>query len=155
MLYGYGTLAVFLAVLRLTTSYPHNVRPSLQHRDQTSRQVGYISVSVATLWTNPKKPRTVNAPSLQNPVHVEEWLHSMTVKQSLDLTDSSRTQTQALYGAPVYILDSKDGWYHVAIPGQPTPKNKLAIPAGCPLARCRSIQAMASCKPASRLHRSI
>ena len=105
---------------------------TLHQRDDTGKQVGYISVAVATLWTNPHKPRPVDAPALTNPAHVQEWLDGMTVKQSLDLTTDSRTQAQALYGDPVYILKSKNGWYEVAVPGQPTPKNRLGYPGWVP-----------------------
>ena len=97
-----------------------------------THQVGYINVSVATLWTNPNKPRPIDAPALTNPVHIEQWLGSMSVKQFRDLTDDDRTQTQALYGARVDIIGSKDDWYEVAVPEQPTPKNPLGYPGWVP-----------------------
>ena len=121
-------LTLIGAALRSSLALPR----ALHEQDDAGKQVGYISVAVATLWTNPHKPRPVDAPALTNPAHVQEWLNDMTVKQSLDLTTDSRTQAQALYGDPVYILKTKDGWYEIAVPGQPTPKNKLGYPGWVP-----------------------
>ena len=110
--------------------------PSVHRRsDTTAQQAGYISVSVATIWTDSSKPRPVDAPALTNPADIEGWLDSMTVDQYLDLTDSDRTQTQALYGTRVNILSQQDGWYEVAVEGQPTPKNSLGYPGWMPAAQ--------------------
>ena len=110
--------------------------PSVHRRsDTTAQQAGYISVSVATIWTDSSKPRPVDAPALTNPADIEGWLDSMTVDQYLDLTDSDRTQTQALYGTRVDILSQQDGWYEVAVEGQPTPKNSLGYPGWMPAAQ--------------------
>ena len=74
---------------------------------------GYIDVSVATLWTDPSKPRAIDAPALQTPAQIQQWLDSMTTAEYLDLTDSDRTQTQALYGTQVHILNSTNDWYEI------------------------------------------
>jgi hypothetical protein len=124
-----SSLVATAILLHSTFAVPH---PILQDRDDNGKQVGYMSVSVATLWTNPNKPRAIDAPALTNPAHIEEWLDDMTVKQSLDLTSDSRTQAQALYGNQIHILQSKDGWYEIAVPGQPTPKNSLGYPGWVP-----------------------
>lgn len=100
-----------------------------------AQEVGFISVSVATVWTDSSKPRPVDAPALTNPADIEGWLNSMTLDQYLDLTDSDRTQTQALYGTRVSILSQQDGWYEVAVDGQPTPKNALGYPGWIPAAQ--------------------
>ena len=110
--------------------------PSVHRRSDTAaQQAGYISVSVATIWTDSSKPRPVDAPALTNPADIEGWLDSMTVDQYLDLTDSDRTQTQALYGTRVDILSQQDGWYEVAVEGQPTPKNSFGYPGWMPAAQ--------------------
>ncbi|KIN05178.1 hypothetical protein OIDMADRAFT_142915 [Oidiodendron maius Zn] len=116
---------------QLVTALPSVYRRS----DIAAQQVGYISVSVATIWTDSSKPRPVDAPALTNPADIEGWLDSMTVDQYLDLTDNDRTQTQALYGARVDILSQQDGWYEVAVEGQPTPKNSLGYPGWMPAAQ--------------------
>ncbi|KAK3181429.1 hypothetical protein K4F52_007291 [Lecanicillium sp. MT-2017a] len=101
-------------------------------RSDGMNKVGYIDVSVATVWTDSSKPRDVDAPALTNPADIKTWLSSMTVDQYLDLTDSSRTQTQAVYGTLVHILDYKDGWYKIAVTGEPSPKNDLGYPGWVP-----------------------
>ena len=98
----------------------------------SSPKIAYVDVSVATLWTDPSKPRPVDAPALTNPVRIEKWLNTMTLQQYLDLTDSDRTQTQALYGQLVHILSEQKDWYEVAVAGQPTPKNTLGYPGWVP-----------------------
>ena len=119
--------------LQVVRSFPtqHDVERPLDTRSAI-KQVGYVNVSVATLWTNPQKPRPIDAPAISSPAHIEAWLNSMTTKQYLDLTNANRDQTQALFGAKVDILKSPDGWYEVAIPGQPTPKNDLGYPGWVP-----------------------
>lgn len=135
------------------TSQVANAHPSALHwRDAAIPQVGYISVSVATVWTDPTKPRPVDAPALTNPVHIEDWLNSMTLDQYLDLTNSDRTQTQALYGTRVNILSRQDGWYEVAVEGQPTPKIPLATQVGFRQRRYLSIPVSASFCRTNRLH---
>lgn len=56
----------------------------------------------------------------------------MTVDQYGDLTTNSRTQTHALYGVPVSILEHQEGWYKIAVPGQLTSKNKHGYPGWVP-----------------------
>ena len=121
--------------LGLTSQVATAIQSGLHTRDAAAQEVGFISVSVATVWTDSSKPRPVDAPALTNPVDIEGWLDSMTLNQYLDLTDSDRTQTQALYGTRVSILSQQDGWYEVAVDGQPTPKNSLGYPGWVPAAQ--------------------
>lgn len=113
---------------QLATSLPS----TLQGR---AEDVGYISVSAATVWTNSEKPRPVDAPALGNPADIKGWLGAMTLDDFLDLTDSSRTQTQALYGTKVSILSKQDDWYEVAVHGQPSPDNSKGYPGWIPAAQ--------------------
>lgn len=105
---------------------------STRHDAPSTPKVGYVDVSVATVWTDPSKPRPVDAPALTNPVHIQQWLDDMSTAQRLALTDNNATQTQALYGNRVDIIGSQPGWYEVAVPGQPTPKNPLGYPGWVP-----------------------
>ena len=93
---------------------------------------GYVDVSVATVWTAPTSPRPVDHPALTNPVSIPRWLSEMSLADKLGLTNDNLTQTQALYGNPVYILAKQAGWDEVAVPGQPTPKNPLGYPGWVP-----------------------
>ncbi|OBT67473.1 hypothetical protein VE03_03081 [Pseudogymnoascus sp. 23342-1-I1] len=118
------------------TSQVVNALPSIVAERATAAQVGYISVSVATLWSTSSKPRPlVDAPALTNPADIDGWLSSMNVSQYLDLTDSSRTQTQALYGAQVGIISEQNGWYEIEAIGQPSPKDPIGYPGWVPTAQ--------------------
>ena len=120
-----------VAVVAFTAFSTESGAPRVSSRNQVllrSYEIGYINVSVSTLWTNPSKPRPVDAPALSCPVDIQTWLSSMTVAQFQDLTTSSRTQTQALYGTRVDILEKSAGWYKITVTGQPTPSNQLGYP---------------------------
>lgn len=136
-------LLLLLAVVTVAVvlAFPLTIRDftietaSLSRRSNATEKVGYVDVTVATVWTNQHKPRPVDAAALTNPAHIEEWLHSMTTAQYLNLTSADRTQTQAVYGTRLNILDYQDGWYEVAVTGQPTPKNTLGYPGWVPAAQ--------------------
>ena len=100
--------------------------------ERSSNQVAFVNVSVSTLWTNPSKPRPVDQPALESPVDIQKWLDSMTVDEFRDLTSSSRTQTQALYGTKVYITGRNDTWCQLVVTGQPSPSNDLGYPGWVP-----------------------
>lgn len=89
-------LSAIAAVLHSSNAPPQNAATSLEEQSQTDKQVGYIDAYVATLRTNPNKPRTIDAPALTNPALIQKWLQSMTVKQYLNLTDDSRNANSGL-----------------------------------------------------------
>ncbi|KXG45679.1 uncharacterized protein PGRI_034460 [Penicillium griseofulvum] len=134
MLSTLATQVIFALVLGTANALPSsNASPKFDTR--TSVQQGYINVAVATLWTDSSKPRAIDTPALTNPAQIEQWLSSMNVTEFRDLTENSRTQTQALYGAQVDILNYESGWYEVAVPGQATQKNNLGYPGWVPAAQ--------------------
>ncbi len=92
----------------------------------------YVAVNVATVWTNASKARPVDRPALTKPAHPRRWLRAMTPDQKADLTDSNRTQTQVLYGAPVRVLAQEGGWSQVVVPRQPTPRDPRGYPGWIP-----------------------
>jgi gamma-D-glutamyl-L-lysine dipeptidyl-peptidase len=117
----------------------------------------YVAVNVATVWTNPGKARPVDRPALTNPAHPRQWLRAMTPEQSEDLTDSNRTQTQALYGAPVTVLAQEGGWSQVVVPRQPTPRDPRGYPGWIPTVQLTSNPsfAAATSKPFALVDRGI
>jgi cell wall-associated NlpC family hydrolase len=118
----------------------------------------YVAVSVATVWTNPSKPRPVDRPALTNPAHPRQWLRAMSPAQSEDLTDSNRTQTQALYGAPVLVLAREGAWSQVVVPNQPTPRDPRGYPGWIPtvqLTRNPSFGAASASRPFALVDRGI
>jgi len=94
--------------------------------------LAYVSVAVATVWTSPDKPRPVDRAALSSPVDIDGWITAMSFPQRLELTDADMTQTQVLLGRPVHVLDRRDGWARVAVPGQPTPRDPLGYPGWIP-----------------------
>jgi cell wall-associated NlpC family hydrolase len=118
----------------------------------------YVAVNVATVWTDPTKVRPVDKPALTNPAHPRTWLHNMTPAQSEDLTDSNRTQTQALYGAKVLVLDQQGAWSQVVVPKQPTPRDARGYPGWIPtvqLTRSPSYAAATKNRPFALIDRGI
>lgn len=93
-------------------------------------QVAYVDVAVSTLWTKPGIARPIDAPAVGNPVDLRRWTASMTLSQRLDLV--GKLETQALYGTPVTVLGRSGDWVHVAVHGQPTPRNELGYPGWVP-----------------------
>jgi gamma-D-glutamyl-L-lysine dipeptidyl-peptidase len=90
----------------------------------------WVRVSVATLWVRPGEARAVDAPALAYPADPRAWVGGMTVTQKRWLV--GRLETQALYGAKVYLLGTSGGWSHVAAAGQPTPRNRWGYPGWVP-----------------------
>ncbi|MFE9611198.1 NlpC/P60 family protein [Streptomyces sp. NPDC006012] len=104
----------------------------------------YVDVSVATVWTSPDSPRPVDAPALTDPVDLTKWLAGLTEADKRGLSGENLTQTQVLYGHPVYVLAEQGAWAEVAVPGQSSPKNSLGYPGWVPKAQLTSDPAFAA-----------
>jgi cell wall-associated NlpC family hydrolase len=90
----------------------------------------YVDVAVATAWVSPGLDRPVDAPAVADPADIRTWTANMTLGQRADLV--GKLETQALFGNPVRILERKGGWVHVAVVGQPTPREALGYPGWVP-----------------------
>ncbi|MEW4371066.1 NlpC/P60 family protein [Paenibacillus kandeliae] len=91
----------------------------------------YVNVAVATLWTQPGLARKLDQSSLSTPVDMEQWTADMnTADKRRWLT--GKTETQALYGQEVRLLQVKGDWAYVAVVGQSTPKSKYGYPGWLP-----------------------
>ena len=64
--------------------------------------VRWVDVSVATLWSEPRAARPVDAPALANPADPGRWVASMSDAQKRWLSRGN-TQTQVLYGTRVQV----------------------------------------------------
>jgi cell wall-associated NlpC family hydrolase len=93
-------------------------------------QVGYVDVAAATLWTDPGIDRPIDAAATGNPVDLRAWTDDLTLDQRRWLVGN--LETQALYGTKVTILEREGNWLHVAVDGQPTPRNELGYPGWVP-----------------------
>jgi cell wall-associated NlpC family hydrolase len=90
----------------------------------------WVKVSVATLWTSPSAPRSIDAPALAAPVHIHRWLRAMSTADRRDL--AGRVETQALYGERLRVVATRGTWLHVLAVGQPTRRNPHGYPGWVP-----------------------
>lgn len=93
-------------------------------------QPAWVAVSVSTLWRTPRSVRPVDRPALQRPVRVRRWLADMTLDQRRDL--GGRADTQALFGERVRVLRVRGDWARVAVPDQPSPRDRRGYPGWVP-----------------------
>ncbi len=92
-----------------------------------------IGVSVATLWTSPDAPRTIDAAALGTAENPGGWLRSLSTGERRGL--NGRVESQALYGQPVEVLEERAGWARVVLPTQPSPKDTAGYPGWIPMAQ--------------------
>jgi cell wall-associated NlpC family hydrolase len=90
----------------------------------------WVRVSVATLWVRPGEARRVDGPAVAYPADPRAWVAAMTTTQKRWLV--GRLETQALYGAKVYLLGARGSWRRVAVAGQPTSRHRLGYPGWLP-----------------------
>ncbi|MGO9819167.1 MAG: NlpC/P60 family protein [Solirubrobacteraceae bacterium] len=90
----------------------------------------YVEVAVATVWASPSAPRAIDRPALENPVNLPAWSRSLNTAARLGLV--GRIETQALFGEPVQVLQTRHAWTLIAVPDQPSPKDRLGYPGWVP-----------------------
>ena len=100
--------------------------------------VRWVRVSVATLWVRPGEARAVDAPAGTVPADPRAWLEALSTTQERWLV--GRLETQALYGAKVYVLGASGTWSHVAAAGQPTPRNRWGYPGWLPTRQLTDVE---------------
>ncbi len=102
-----------------------------------------VNVAVATLWTEPGLARKLDAPSLTSPVDMNAWTKAMnTADKRRWLT--GKTETQALYGQELRLLQVKGDWAYVAVVGQSTPKSSYGYPGWMPKAQMLTVNEASS-----------
>jgi cell wall-associated NlpC family hydrolase len=90
------------------------------------------AVSVATVWTSPESPRSLDAPALQNPADIGGWTGALTVPDKMNLSDDNRVQTQVLFGTELFVGEVRGDWVQVYIPDQATSKHEAGYPGWMP-----------------------
>jgi gamma-D-glutamyl-L-lysine dipeptidyl-peptidase len=91
----------------------------------------WVDVSVASGWRSPQSVRAVDAPALENPARIRDWLAGMSAADKVGLID--RLDTQLLLGDQVQVLEIKSGWARVVVPDQATPLDARGYPAWVPV----------------------
>jgi cell wall-associated NlpC family hydrolase len=90
-----------------------------------------VAVTVATGWRSPDAPRLVDAPALENPARIREWLAGLTTDLQAGLI--GRVDTQVLLGDRVTVVGLQGAWAQVVVPSQPTPLDSRGYPAWIPV----------------------
>jgi cell wall-associated NlpC family hydrolase len=91
-----------------------------------------IDVSVATLWKAPNLYRSLDRPSITNPVDLDAWNRNLSTTASRVWLDS-HVQTQALYGQAVTVLARNGDWAKVAVNDEPDPQDPHGYPGWLPV----------------------
>lgn len=90
----------------------------------------YVTVTWATVWTEPSSVRQVDLPAISAPVRPTEWLGIMTLDERRAL--NGRTQTQALYGDQVQVVGGDASWTQIRVLDQPSPDKGGGYPGWIP-----------------------
>lgn len=101
-----------------------------------------VTVSVATVWREPGMARSVDAPSLGNPVDLPRWIAGMSHEDKLWLVD--HLVTQALYGERVVVQEVRGDWARVVVTGQPSRLDPNGYPGWVPAVQLREGEAVAT-----------
>ena len=120
-----GQVAIFIArILNPKLRKPLNIPKSCVVETKQSKY--YVNVSVANLWHNYNVDRSIDQPSITNPVNYDKWIGSMNLQQKKWLV--GRTDTQALFYDEVTLIKSRGDMHYVAAKDQYVPYNKNGYP---------------------------
>ncbi len=99
----------------------------------------WVAVSVASGWRSPQSVRAVDAPALEYPARIRDWLARMSAADKVGLID--RLDTQILLGDQVQVLEIKSGWARVVVPDQATPLDARGYPVWVPVRQLSAVPA--------------
>ncbi|MGN7477806.1 NlpC/P60 family protein [Solibacillus silvestris] len=97
---------------------------------ETGKKRYVVDVAVTNLWNKSNQARAVDHLSTTNPVELQKWISSLSLSQKKWLV--GRTDTQALYGDEVSLLETKGKWQRVAAKDQYVPYLKAGYPGWVP-----------------------
>ncbi|MFJ8064784.1 NlpC/P60 family protein [Psychrobacillus sp. NPDC096426] len=89
-----------------------------------------VNVQVTSLWHKPGIDRAVDRPSISTPVDISKWTKTMNLKEKWWLVD--KTDTQALFGEEVVVLQKSGKWSKIAVKDQYVPYQKEGYPGWVP-----------------------
>jgi gamma-D-glutamyl-L-lysine dipeptidyl-peptidase len=96
-----------------------------------------IDVAVATLWKAPNLYRSIDRPSITNPVDPVQWSKNLSTTAARVWLDS-HVQTQALYAQQVVVLARSGGWAKVAVVDEPDPQDPHGYPGWLPASQLKA-----------------
>lgn len=88
----------------------------------------HVDVEVATVWTGPLAPRTLDAAAIADVPDLPAWLATLDADPALRLGLHGRTLTQGLRGEPVEVAATHDGWAQVRLPWQSSARHPDGYP---------------------------
>ncbi|MCH7323731.1 NlpC/P60 family protein [Solibacillus sp. MA9] len=97
----------------------------------TGKKRYVVDVAVTNLWHQSNQAREVDYPSTKNPVEMQKWISSLSLAQKKWLV--GKTDTQALYGDEVSLLETKGKWQRIAAKDQYVPYLKAGYPGWVPV----------------------
>ncbi|WP_100009912.1 NlpC/P60 family protein [Lentibacillus sediminis] len=109
--------------------------------EQFPEQIWVTAVPVATVWTAPESAREIDAAGVDASADVETWISQLNYEENLALCTENRVQSQLLYGEPVLVTETREGWAHVVIPSQASHKDSRGYPGWVPLAQLKQVDA--------------
>ncbi|MCR3722481.1 MULTISPECIES: C40 family peptidase [Prauserella salsuginis group] len=92
----------------------------------------FVDVTTATLWVEPGLDRPVDAPSLTNPVDLDQWNRNMADTETRRWL-TGKLETQAVLGSGVEVTEVDGDWAHVVVEGQDTPRDDRGYPGWMPV----------------------
>lgn len=101
-------------------------------------QIKRVVVPVASVWSDPDSVRPVDAPAVAASPDISGWLAQMTRKQTIDLCDEKRLQTQVLFGDEVIVDAFRGNWASVVVPSQKSAKDTRGYPGWIPAGQLRT-----------------
>lgn len=104
--------------------------PAQSCEKETTKTTYKVDVAVANLWKHYNNARSVDRLSTTNPVDYDKWIGGLSISQKKWLVD--RTDTQALYGDEVTVLETRGKWIRVAAKDQYVPYEKAGYPGWVP-----------------------
>lgn len=119
--------AVALVCTTGTTAAASSTSDGLRAGDQA-----FVDVTAATLWTEPDTARELDAPSLTNPVDLDQWNANMEDTETRRWL-TGRLESQAVLGSEVEITELSGDWAHVVVPEQSTPRDERGYPGWVPV----------------------
>lgn len=89
-----------------------------------------VNVAVTNMWKQYNKARSIDRLSITYPVDMTKWINGMSLKEKQWLVE--KTDTQAVFGEQVTILETKGSWYRIAAKDQYVPYQKEGYPGWVP-----------------------